>query len=148
MTLRPLDLGQDRTGTCATLTKRLLVGRGRARGLSGGHCCAVRGWRSERRCSWSPERLDAAPHDAAWQHLAGVAFDGLALQGTVDGHDEVGLGVAVERCAVLLPQPLGNGVGDGPAEDRQVEGVRGAGRDGGRVGVVGVAGDAGDVEPR
>lgn len=95
------------------------------------------------------EELDAAPHDAAGYGLAGVAFDGLELQGAVDGHDEVDLsfGVAVEGCSVFVTQLIGDAGGDGPAEDRQVEGVRGADGGGGGAGVVGVTGDAGEVEP-
>ena len=54
--------------------------------------------------------------------------NGLELKGAVDGHDEVGLafGVAVEGGAVFVTQLLGDGVGDGPAQDRQIEGGRGA----------------------
>ena len=81
------------------------------------------------------EQLESAPQHAARHGLAGMASDGLALHSPVDRHDEVdlGLGATLERDSVLVAQLLGNGVGEGPAEDRQIEGVRGPDRGGGGV---------------
>ena len=43
------------------------------------------------------EQVDAAPHDAAGYGLAGVAADGLELQATVHGHDEIDLGLLADE---------------------------------------------------
>lgn len=94
------------------------------------------------------EELEAPPHDAAGDGLAGVAVDCPALQGAVHGHAQVDVvaGVSVEGGAVLMAQLSGHRVRDGPAQHRQVEGFGGLDGGGGGVGVVRMAGNSGEVE--